>query len=391
MTTKKKRINIPCMRGVIGSWDTFNCLMRLEDIANNIHFAKELHTNKKLSQMIQRKLEGDRAGEISEYLITEKDRFFNSLVVAIYNGDPTWYDIGGLTANNSESESLELPTYAQECMGILSVPEDQHMFALDGQHRLAGIKKAVEDKPELKDEQLSVVIVVHKETDAGVKRSRRLFTTLNKKAKLVKKDAIIALDEDDISACITRHLVENTKYFNEHNVRFSIGSLSDKTNITTLGNIYDCTQKLVAYKLKCSTNKIHEHKIPIRSELEQTLFKFADDFYRFTFMYIKELKQTIGLTNLEGIIEETRNSTDGGHMLFRPIGWDLYTDLILSQLKANNDLEETIKLMGSLDLNLSGELLANTIWSIEDNKIDKMNSATTKKLHASFQQKLHNK
>ena len=48
-----------------------------------------------------------------------------------------------------------------------------------------------------------------------MERTRRLFTTLNRYAKPVKKSEIIALDEDDIIAIITRELVEKYPLFRE--------------------------------------------------------------------------------------------------------------------------------------------------------------------------------
>ncbi|AXD92694.1 hypothetical protein CHE40_23020 [Salmonella enterica] len=69
-----------------------------------------------------------------------------------------------------------------------------------------------------------------------------MFTTLNKKAKPVNKAAIIALDEDDISACATRYLVENTEIFNGDKIKFQASnniSYTDISQITTIGNLYD--------------------------------------------------------------------------------------------------------------------------------------------------------
>ena len=40
--------------------------------------------------------------------------------------------------------------------------------------------------------------VMHKNTTDGLEATRRLFTTLNKTAKPVSKNAVIALDEDDV-------------------------------------------------------------------------------------------------------------------------------------------------------------------------------------------------
>lgn len=51
-------------------------------------------------------------------------------------------------------------------------------------------------------------------------RTRRLFTSLNKKAKPVDKSAVIALDEDDLAAYATRALVENSRVFDEDKVKY---------------------------------------------------------------------------------------------------------------------------------------------------------------------------
>ncbi|EJB1425721.1 DGQHR domain-containing protein, partial [Salmonella enterica] len=230
-----QRLVLPCLRGYIGSWITYSCMMRLSDASELIGFAEELHQIDKLSDKIQRELNTDRAEEISRYLVSNEDRFFNSLVVAVYDGNPNWHEIGGITPNNEEASLLEFPEYAGNCLGFLSITRDEKFFALDGQHRLAGIKTALKSNSNIADELISVIIAAHSNTPEGKIRSRRLFTTLNKKAKLVSKDTIIALDEDDIAACITRRLIESDDfpYFNEDNISFNSGPVRDRTSITS--------------------------------------------------------------------------------------------------------------------------------------------------------------
>ena len=54
----------------------------------------------------------------------------------------------------------------------------------------------------------------HREDDSeGYERTRRLFSTLNRYAKPVGKKDIIALDEDDSVAIVTRLLVEDHPLF----------------------------------------------------------------------------------------------------------------------------------------------------------------------------------
>ena len=67
----------------------------------------------------------------------------------------------------------------------------------------------------LGDDLVPVILVGHKRTAAGMQRTRRLFTTLNKTAVPVKKRDIIALDEDDVMAIIVRQLVENEQQFKD--------------------------------------------------------------------------------------------------------------------------------------------------------------------------------
>lgn len=360
-----KKLVIPCLRGKLGTWDTYTCLMQLKDIGELIHFAEELHESKKLSQMIQRQLEDERATEIGSYLLDNPDHFFNSLVIAIYDGDPQWHDFSRIEPSSEESELLEMPEYAQECLGFLSLTKEEKMFALDGQHRLSGIKKAIEKDEDIGFEQLSVIIVTHRNTKTGIKKSRRLFTTLNKRAKLVRKDAIIALDEDDIAACLTRRMVEESNVLNETNVAFIVGSLRDKTSITTLGNIFDSIQKLVSFKLNCKVGDIEKVKISEREEDE--LFKFVLSFYRQTFSCVPELSTYNETRN----IEPYRNSSDGGHLLFRPIGWDIFTEAVIELLKTGSRLESAIKTISEKDLSMSGKIFMNALWSAKGNKIMK--------------------
>lgn len=66
-------------------------------------------------------------------------------------------------------------------VGFLTLTGQEKLFALDGQHRLAGIKKAVKDGLDNDPyDELSILFVGHKDTQRGLERTRRLFTTLNK-------------------------------------------------------------------------------------------------------------------------------------------------------------------------------------------------------------------
>lgn len=375
-----KRLVLPCLRGKMGTWDTYSCMMRFSDVSELIGFARELHQIKSLSDKIQRELNDARAEEISNYLLNNDDRFFNSLVVAVYDGDPNWHEIGNLRPETHEASLLEFPEYAETCIGFLSITKNEKFFALDGQHRLAGIKSAVKQNDDISNELISVIIVAHNNTPKGLVKSRRLFTTLNKKAKLVSKDTIIALDEDDISACITRKLIESKSfiYFHEGNISFNSGPVRDKTSITSIVNIYDNVQKLVSYRLGVSISELEG----FRYRDHKNVYDFVHEVYSLTFFHCAELTQVALDKKTAG---EFRSSEDGGHLLFRPVGWDIYIDTIVDALKSKKQtFESIIDEIHKHDLNLNGDFFANKVWSIRQKKIMKVSAKNLKVIKRSL-------
>jgi len=90
--TINKQIFLPALRGTMGEWTYYSCLVPLKELSDRVAFASKLHTNEGLSDLIQRKLTQSRAKDIATYLETQKERFFNSLVVAVYKGKPKWYE-----------------------------------------------------------------------------------------------------------------------------------------------------------------------------------------------------------------------------------------------------------------------------------------------------------
>ena len=114
-------------------------------------------------------------------------------MVGIYGGTPDWFPVD--VEEVGELQPLNLSERSRESLGILQLSGDEKLFAVDGQHRVEGIKIALENAPHLADEELTVLFVGHSQTPEGTSRTRRLFTTLNKYAKPVTPDEIIALDE----------------------------------------------------------------------------------------------------------------------------------------------------------------------------------------------------
>lgn len=143
----------------------------------------KLHKSKILSQMIQKSI-SENSKSIANYLVTQEERFFNALILVVYNGQPVWNEVRIDDVESSDTYNL----------GILTLTGEEKIFPVDGQHRVAGIKKALEINPDLESERVPVVFIGHSKDEIGMQRTRRMFSTLNRYAKPVSLRDIIALD-----------------------------------------------------------------------------------------------------------------------------------------------------------------------------------------------------
>ena len=201
----EERTTFPAIRCSMGDWIYYVTYMKFSDVAHWIKRTEEIHKSEKLRDMIQRALTR-RVNPIVDYLIEQDERFFNAIVVGVYGGDPKWYSIE--VSGTPVLESPDLDEDSQHSIGLLVLEGNEKLFAIDGQHRVEAIKEALPKQPDLKDEDQSVIFVAHRTDEAGQRRTRRLFSTLNRYAKPVSKGEIVALDEDDAFAIVTRRLVE---------------------------------------------------------------------------------------------------------------------------------------------------------------------------------------
>lgn len=369
-----KKYMFPCLRGAFGKWVTYTCLMQLNDIANLVKYAKEIHKSINLSKMIQRALKEEREKEIGQYLLENQERFFNSLVVAIYEGEPEWHEIKAIKPDNEKALKFELPDYVGESMGFLSLTGEEKIFALDGQHRLSGIKFALKKDEDLGLEQLPVIFVSHSNDEEGLRRSRRLFTTLNKRAVPVSKDAIIALDEDDVIACTTRYLVEEVSVLSGDKIKFTGTNnilYTDLKQVTTIGNLYDVCKILFTEGLSKKKNDLVKFRGTEAERLK--LFRYAEEFIESCFTNFKALKQFTAAKDRSLVTKKYRNKENGGDLLFRPIGWLLLAKAVCKVHKMKN-LQPglVIKNISKYDLSLEGQVLLDKVWDSKNKNMIKL-------------------
>jgi DNA sulfur modification protein DndB len=329
-------INLPALFAQMGDWKYYSTIMRLADIKGRISFAEkigEVRPGKQLSDLIQRALVEGRAPEIGNYLIGNKDRFFNSLVVAIYGGEPTWLEFD-VSPTAPQPLTGDVPDWAAHAFGFLHLSGEETMFAVDGQHRLAGIINAVARKPQLGDDRVSVIIVAHKATDLGRRRTRKLFTTLNRSAIPVNKSEIIALDESDTAAIITRRLVEEHRFFNNGQVlsRYGAANLSatDSEHFITIIKLYD----LVGYVIGRVLNRFGRDQL-VRMKYLRPNDADLDHYYAGTAAFFEalinampELKAYFAVTGAKAHAVLKQERHENLNVLYRSVGLEIFVRLL---------------------------------------------------------------
>ena len=358
---KKEKTNIslylPALRAKMGDWIYYITFMKMKEIAVRVDFAKDIHESKSLNDLLQRAVTS-RSSDIVRYLQTQKQRFFNSIIIGVYGGSPKWFE---LTLKGNAKFSLgDLPDYLIGSAGYLLLSGKENLFAIDGQHRVAAINDAVKLDQALEDEEVAVIFVSAKQDPTNRQRTRRLFSTLNRYAKPVGQRDIVALDEDDIIAIITRKMINEYNLFKDERINTKVLGKSIPTNddrcITTIVSLYDILNIILRNK----TPEEWKNFLRIRpdEDIITQYYKQATVYWDNLQTFSKEL-HSVRLDKVE--IKTLRNKA-GGHLLFRPIGLQIVTEVTKLFMDKGLSQKAALQRISKVDLELSSKPWAGLLW-----------------------------
>ena len=309
--------------------------------------------------MIQRTIDESRHAEsIKQYLLNKPQRFFNSLVIGVYGGEPNFFELD--LRPGPRFDPADLPDYFEGALGILQFNGSERLFAVDGQHRVVGIKKAVEQSDTLGDEEVVALFVPHSRDASGMERSRRLFTTLNRYAKPVSQMDIIALDEDDIVAIVTRMLVEQYPLFKNF-LKIKKGKQlqpRDAESFTTIETLYDALDIFLEDQEPWNDFK---RTRPSDSKVKQ-YYGRAVDLWNAVQKYFPAVKTLAESEKGDEVAAQFRG-TYGGHLLFRPAGLLLIIEVLRRCLDDGARLASTVKKLSTAPMDLEGEPWNELLWN----------------------------
>jgi DNA sulfur modification protein DndB len=378
MRAKKKypKLLLPAIRAHMGDWFYYVSVLKMRDAADRVSYADEIHESKTLNDLLQRRLT-ERSKTISDYLLGQHQRLFNAMVIGVYEGNPSFAELA-LQHTEHVGVPFEQSEALEGMLGYLVLDGSERLFAIDGQHRIVGIREALSADPKLAEEEVSVIFVGHSNTADGKKRTRRLFTTLNRYAKPVSKGDIILLDEDDIVAIVTRLLVEVYPKFRDC-VAISMEKnlkTNDVKNLTSIVGLYDALDFYLASESGNKWASIKRFR-PSEDEIE-AFYDAACGLFDLMVERFGELRRFSKDPDKESRAKRFRHE-QGGNLLFRPIGLEVVVKAI-TLMKRTLCLEEAVDRASGAPLELSKWPWVGLLWEQETERMIPANKGVAEKL-----------
>jgi DNA sulfur modification protein DndB len=294
--------------------------------------------------------------KIARYLSKRDDRFFNSIIVGIFGGIPQWteFDLSKVSAKLNLEETSEL----KDTIGLLTFGGDEKMFAIDGQHRVEGIKLTHKKDPQrVAADQYPVIFVAHLDTAAGKSRTRRLFCDINKNAVAVSEGDRVVIDEDDVSAVVTRMVYANYPPFKKGTEI----AVTERKEVLTEKGRERFTSLLALFTVCKRLKKLHKKTRGSPETDPQNVTAFRDivyAFFDFSLAHERSLSRYFNgeKTTLEA---ERRNNRN---LLFRPVGLEVLARLYV-HFSLRNNLQTYRYALGQLRFRSPGGVFDKILWN----------------------------
>ncbi len=345
---------VPALRGVLGDWVYYCALMTSEHVSMRVKASHEIREAKALEDFLQRALK-PRVEKIAIYLSTRDSRFFNSIVVGVFGGLPSWVEFDVKKASKLTREDLG---EVHESVGLLMFTGKEQMFAIDGQHRIEGIKLAQKSNRErAQADQYPVIFVAHLDTPTGKVRTRRLFCDINKNAVPVAPGDKVVVDEDDICAIVTRRIYAEYRPFKRGR---EIAVTEKKEQLAKDGKEY-FTSLLSIYSVCNRLKKLFRMPDGTLESSPENVVAFqaiVTGFFDFVIENEPSLKRYFGRRGRNPASERANNK----NLFFRPIGLELLSRLYV-HFQHRADLAVLASGLKTLQFKNPGGIFDGIIWN----------------------------
>jgi len=229
MNNKEKYFELPAIKGIQAGKPYYSVMCPLHLVAS---FFTYTDNSLPPEMRIQRTLNKQRIPEMKDYILKNRDSYVFSALTASIDGD------------------LEFIPNRKSSSGQLKIPFNSRIIINDGQHRRAAIEAALQECPELRYEDISIVIYY----DLGLALSQQMFTDLNRYAIRPTKSLNILYDNRDSFSLLVKDCIRNIPIFcgSVENEKSTISNRSKA--LFTLSGIFNASKQLLQ-----STNASEEN------------------------------------------------------------------------------------------------------------------------------------
>lgn len=217
------QVHVPAMRGKMGTRTYYACLMPMSAVPQFFKFTNWAGISPEDRE--QRQLNEKRVPDLASYILDNEEDYLFSSVTASYKSEPVFEPYGG-----------------SGDIGVLKLRLGDELVINDGQHRCAGIVKALENGGEqLKDDSLSVLLF----PGETVERRQQMFTDLNRFVQKTSKSLDILYDKRDDTAAATLSAIQQVPVLRELTEKEKVSLEVKSTKLFTLAALYDANLELL--------------------------------------------------------------------------------------------------------------------------------------------------
>ena len=363
-------VTIGVQKAKLGSTVYYIGKMRAGELIDNVGFAAELLEWSEMTadEKMQRQPDITRViNEIVPYVIEDPDRFFNSLIIDVFSG----YD--ELDFEPVSQVAKDLPKAYQipmQDMGFLTLPGKERLIALDGQHRLlslriairgvyglpAGAKvpsttKSLEPHPELADEEVSIILVEHKDNQ----KIRKIFNKVNKYARQTSRGDNIITSDDDIYAVIARKLFSDGEVLAPIGkcelVNWKSNTLSQRSKqLTTVSALYTIAETILK-------EKGYSSKLLPSQEEQEVSYEEIVEFWRELLAETDVYKEYLELTKADKPVSLLREQ----NLLMKPVTQMALAHVAALAKKKGVSWKEVVAKLNKVDWSFENKLWFNIL------------------------------
>lgn len=364
-----------------------------------------------IDEIQQRPLDWSRQAPLAQYLAARETHKFPAVLVVI---SKPWVDDPNSDEWDQSGKAIRpatdfLPLDSQGRVGMLDLSEDVTIYALDGQHRLMGVRGLMDlirdgkltrlkktGKPEkgsplmidelaetysiskaelqsLAAERIGIEFipsVVPGETRQQARRRvRSVFVHVNRMAAPLSKGQLAQLDEDDGFAIVARHVaVEHPMLSTAKNrIEWNRPNLAERSSaLTTLQTVQEMASHFLGQRDEFKNWRQKEKGlIPMRPDDEE----LAKGFDEFKMLWDKMAKlpsyKKLDQGSDTGSLRRFKHDKNPGegHLLFRPIGQMVLAHAVGRLIKDNYDLDSIFEKLIRYDKDGGFRMdTASSIW-----------------------------